>query len=168
MTSSRNKLLLLIITVLVISNLALAAFLVFGKKCGPKHMRQGREAFSNFIKKELNFSEEQSGKFQQLTTEHFEKMRPIMQDIRQAKDSFFSLMRQPDVPSDSVLLAGADQIAQKQKFQELQSFRHFRQVRELCNDEQKPKFDTLIKKMINRSFSRGPEKGKKEPEKQKQ
>lgn len=167
MTSPRNKFLILIITVLVISNLALAGYLIFGRSCKHKPPRSGREAFSEYIKKELNFSEEQAEKFKQLTSEHFEKMRPIMQDIRRAKDSFFSLMRLPEMPSDSVLMAGADNIAAKQKYQELQSFRHFRQVRELCNDEQKPKFDTLIKKMINRSFGRSPEKGKKDTEKQK-
>jgi protein CpxP len=168
MTSPRNKFLILIITVLVISNLALAGYLIFGRSYKHKPPRSGRDAFSEYMKKELNFSEEQAEKFKQLTSEHFEKMRPILQDIRQAKDSFFSLMRLPEMPSDSLLMASAEKIAAKQKYQELQSFRHFRQVRALCNDEQKLKFDTLIKKMINRSFSRGPDKGQKEIEKQKQ
>ena len=162
MTSPRNKVFILIISVLLISNLTLVAFMVFGKKLGGKSPKSRGEAFSNYFKKELNFSEEQAAKFQQLMTMHFEKLKPIMGEVRTAKDSMFSLMRQPAVPPDSVLQNAAEQIAQKQKFQELQSFNHFRQVRELCTDEQKPKFDSLISKMINRSFGRFPDHGKKE------
>jgi hypothetical protein len=100
-----------------------------------------------------------------MMTEHIERMRPIMMEVRKAKDSMFSYMRQPVTPSDSVLQILADNIAQKQKMQELQSFSHFRQVRELCTEEQKPRFDSVIRKMINRSFGRGPDHGKKNGEK---
>ena len=162
MTSSRNKALMLIISVLLISNLALVAFMVFGKRHGGKSQKPRGEAFSNYIKKELNFSEEQSAKFQEMMTGHFEKLKPIMGEVRKAKDSMFSLMRQPTIPADSILQNAAENIAQKQKLQELQSFTHFRQVRELCNDEQRPKFDSLISKMINRSFGRGPDRNKKD------
>ena len=161
MTSSRNKGLLLIITALLISNLALVAYLVFGKSQG-KRPPQSREYFSNFIKKELNFSEEQSAKFQQLMAGHFEKLKPIMAEVRKAKDSMFTLMRQTEIPPDSILQKAAENISQKQKQQELQSFNHFRLVRELCNDEQKLKFDSLISKMINRSFNRSSDRGKKD------
>ena len=167
MTSPRNKGLLLIITVLLISNLALVAYLVFGKQPPKRSSRPGREEFVNFFKKEVGFTDEQAAKFQQLSTEHFEKLRPIMSDVRKAKDSMFSLMRQDEFPSDSVLQKAAESIAQKQKLQELQSFTHFRKVRELCTEEQKPKFDSLIRKMINRSFGRGPDRNKKEGEKNK-
>lgn len=162
MTSSRNKVLMLIISVLLISNLALVGFMVFGNKQKGKTQRPRGEDFSNYFKKELNFSEEQSAKFQQMITRHFEKLKPIMGEVRKAKDSMFNLMRQPAIPSDSVLQNAAENIAQKQKLQELQNFYHFRQVRELCNEEQKPKFDSLISKMINRSFGHGQDRIKKE------
>lgn len=162
MTSPRNKVLILIISVLLVSNLALVAFMVFGKRSGGKSPKSRGEAFSNYFKKELNFSEEQAAKFQQLMTAHFEKLKPIMGEIRIAKDSMFRLMRQPVIPPDSIIENAAENIAQKQKFQELQSFNHFRQVRELCTDEQKSKFDSLISKMINRSSGRFPDRGKKE------
>ena len=166
MTSPRNKVLVLIISVLLISNLALVAYLVFGKQKDPKGNRGGDrgKAFSDYIIKEVNFSEDQAATFKQMMTEHFEKLRPLMGEVRKAKDSFFTLMQQPQIPPDSVLQKAAENIAQKQKLQELQSFNHFRKVRELCNEEQKPKFDSVIKKMINRSFGRGPDRGKKEGE----
>ena len=162
MTSSRNKVLMLIISVLLISNLALVAFMVFGRKHGGKTPKSRGEAFSNYFIKELNFSEEQAAKFQEMITGHFEKLKPIMGEVRNAKDSMFSLMRQSAIPADSILEKAAANIAQKQKLQELQNFYHFRQVRELCTEEQKPKFDSLILKMINRSFGHFPDHGKKE------
>jgi hypothetical protein len=153
--------------VLLLSNLALVGYLVFGKQSARKpSQRQSRgEAFSNYVIKEVNFSEEQAATFKQMMTEHIERMRPIMMEVRKAKDGMFSYMRQPVTPSDSVLQILADNIAQKQKMQELQSFSHFRQVRELCTEEQKPRFDSVIRKMINRSFGRGPDHGKKNGEK---
>src|ERR1043165_6025819 len=130
MTSSRNKGLFLIIIVLLISNLALVAYLVFGKN-QEKRPSQSRPDFPSYIKKELNFSDEQAAKFQQLITIHFEKLKPIMAEVRKAKDSMFTLMRKSEIPPDSILQKAAENIAQKQKLQELQSFNHFRQVREL-------------------------------------
>jgi hypothetical protein len=153
--------------VLLFSNLALVGYLVFGKQSGRKpSQRQPRgEVFSNYVIKEVNFSEEQAVTFKQMMTEHIDRMRPIMMEVRKAKDSMFGYMRQSGAPSDSVLQKLADNIAQKQKMQELQSFSHFRQVRELCTEEQKPRFDSVIRKMINRSFGRGPDHGKKSGEK---
>jgi hypothetical protein len=168
MISSRNKGLLLIILVLLLSNLALVGYLVFGKQERKPKRTEGQnrgEVFLNYVIKEVNFSDEQAAKFKQMMTDHIERMRPIMMEVRKAKDSMFSYMRQPTAPSDSVLQTLADNIAQKQKFQELQSFNHFRQVRELCTEEQKPKFDTVIRKMINRSFGRGQDRGKRNGDK---
>lgn len=168
MISSKNKGLILIIAVLLISNLALVGYLVFSKQKDPKNTRSGGDrgkAFSEYIIKEVNFSDDQAASFKQMMTDHFEKMRPIMLEVRKAKDSMFGYMRQPAPPADSVLQKLADNIAEKQKLQELQSFNHFRQVRDLCTEEQKPKFDSVIRKMINRSFGRGPDRGKKNGDK---
>ena len=152
MTSPRNKILLLIIASLLVSNLTLLGFMIFGKEPEKKSSERGKPV-SDFFEKQLGFTPEQTTKFHQLRDEHFEKLRPFLKDVRTAKDSMFSLMRRPDLP-DSILEKAANNLAQKEKIQELQSFRHFRQVRELCTEEQKIKFDTLMSKMINRSFGR--------------
>ncbi|HVT84804.1 MAG TPA: periplasmic heavy metal sensor [Chitinophagaceae bacterium] len=152
MTSPRSKILVLIIVVLLISNIALLGFMFFGKKGERKQPERGK-SFSDYFEKQLGFTPEQSAKFHQLRDQHFENIRPLLKEVRKAKDSLFSIMRLPEVP-DSVLEKAAEDLAQKEKAQELQSFRHFRKVRELCTDEQKPKFDTLISRIINRSFAR--------------
>ena len=153
MTSPRNKILVLIIAVLLISNLILVGFMVFAKKEERRPQERGR-SFSEFFEKQLGFTPEQVTKFHQMRDEHFENIRPVLKNVRTAKDSLFSLMSRPDLP-DSVIENAANNLAQNEKVQELLSFNHFRRVRELCTEEQKPKFDSLIYKMINRSFSRG-------------
>ena len=164
MTSPRSKILVLIIVALLISNIALLGFMFFGKKGNPKPPERGK-SFSDYFEKQLGFTPEQSAKFQQLRDQHFENLKPILKEVRNAKDSLFSIMRLPDVP-DSILENAAENLAQKEKALELQSFRHFRKVRELCTDEQKPKFDSLISRIINRSFGRSPgRQGKPGPKK---
>ena len=154
MTSPRNKILVLIIAALLISNLTSLGFLIWRKDCVKKPAERGK-SFSDYFEKQLGFTAEQVEKFHRLRDEHFENIRPYLKDVRTAKDSLFSLMRRPDVP-DSVVEKAADNLAQKEKAQELQAFGHFKKVRDLCNEEQKIKYDTLINKMINRSFGRGP------------
>ena len=153
MTSSRNKIVVLIIAALLISNLTLLGFMVLGKKEERKPPER-EKSFSDFFEKQLGFTPEQVTKFHQLRDEHLENIRPFLRDVRAAKDSLFSLMCRSDVP-DLVLEKAADELAQKEKVKELLSFRHFKKVRELCNEEQKIKYDSLIYKMINRSFGRG-------------
>jgi len=143
----------LIIGALLISNLTVLGFLLWGKDCERKPAERGK-SFSDYFEKQLGFTPEQVTKFHQLRDEHFENIRPYLKDVRAAKDSLFSLMRQPGV-ADSVVEKAANALAQKEKAQELQGFWHFRSVRELCNDEQKVKFDSLMNKIINRSFGRG-------------
>ena len=153
MTSPRNKIVVLIIAVLLLTNLASLGYILWGK-AGEKRLPERGKSFSDYFEKQLGFTPDQITKFHQLRDEHFENLRPFLKDVRSAKDSLFSLMQLPNVP-DSVLQRAADNLAQKEKAQELQSFRHFRKVRDLCTEEQKPKFDSLLYKIINRSFGRG-------------
>lgn len=154
MTSPRSKILVLIIGALLISNLTVLGFLLWGKS-GNKKLPERGKSFSEYFEKQLGFTPDQVTKFHQLRDTHLENIRPYLKDVRSAKDSLFNLMHLPNIP-DSVVEKAADDLAQKEKAQELQSFRHFRNVRELCNDEQKIKFDSLMKKIINRSFGRMP------------
>lgn len=152
MTSSKNRILIIVAIVLLACNLVLLGFMFFGKKDNKKNAERGKP-LSDFFEKELNFTPEQTQKFRQLRDAHFENLRPYLKEVRKAKDSLFGFMSQPNV-SDSIVLNAAENLAQKEKAQELQSYRHFKQVRDLCTEEQKPKFDTLINKLINKTFAR--------------
>ena len=157
MTSPRNKMLIVIIAVLLVSNLISLGFIFFGKKCNEKKNAERGKPMSDFFEKQLNFTPEQTAQFHQLRDQHFDNLKPFLKDVRKAKDSLFSLMHEPNV-TDSMVKILAENLAEKEKAQELQSFNHFKKVRELCTEEQKPKFDTLISKLINKTFTRQPVK----------
>ncbi len=59
-----------------------------------------------------------------------------------------------DPVSDSLINSGAETIGVKQKELDLQMFHHFERVRKLCTQEQLPKFDSALKKLIIRMTSR--------------
>lgn len=152
MKSPGNKLLFLLIAVLLFSNLTLLGFVFWGNRKEKKYPERGK-SFSDFFEKQLGFTNDQVEKFHKLRDEHFERIRPYLKEVRAAKDSLFMLMQRSDVP-DSLVEKAADKLAEKEKAQELQGFHHFKQVRELCNGEQKIKFDSLMIRIINHSFGR--------------
>jgi len=60
-------------------------------------------------------------------------------------DDFFDALK----GNDSLLVERmADSIASFQKVQELSTFYHFKQIRSICTEEQKKKFDGLIKETM--------------------
>ncbi|MCK7556416.1 hypothetical protein MKQ70_15890 [Chitinophaga sedimenti] len=69
--------------------------------------------------------------------------------MRAAKDSFYQQLYRDAVP-DSVVSSYGDSIALKQKSIDMQVFRHFQQVRGLCTDEQRPRFDSLVNQVIRK------------------
>ena len=52
--------------------------------------------------------------------------------------------------SDSLINAGADSIAQKQETLDMQMFRYFKNIRNICTPDQLQKFDSTIKNEVAR------------------
>jgi Spy/CpxP family protein refolding chaperone len=78
----------------------------------------------------------------------------VWEDIRKAKDSFYSQIRNSSVTEAEIeaLTAG---IAEKNRIADEMMFRHFRELRNLCTPEQQQKFDTLVPRMLSRNAKRG-------------
>ena len=70
-------------------------------------------------------------------------------EMRKAKDSLFRLLKD-SIIYDSVTSKAADQIAERQKMLDMQTFTYFRKVRTICTPEQLPKYDSLIQGMFSR------------------
>ena len=147
---SRNKIYLLLIGILLLSNLALVAFFVTNRpeKKEVKRDRPGgymKEALQN----EVGFNDQQIATFDDMAAKHKQQMRPLFEDIGKTKESFYWLLTQPGTP-DSILNNSAKEIGEKQRLLDLKIFTHLQNVRELCTPEQKPKFDTLLQKVVHR------------------
>jgi hypothetical protein len=151
-----HKLLLLIITVLLISNIGLLYFFVFNKPSHPvkpseieRHVRAVKQ-----VKNEVGLNDEQAIQYDSLRTKQFRNMKPLFEDLTKTKEDFFSLIYQQGI-SDSVVNSYATRIGEKQMALDLSTFHYFQSIKGLCTEEQKPKMDSFIKQIVKRIINNG-------------
>jgi competence protein ComGC len=149
MAIAKNKVLLIIVGVLLLVNLVVLLLFLNMKQQGNRFRDRGRQGMTEILEKKAGFSKQQLQAYQGLREQHLKKIKPLLADMRNARDSFYKLLYRPDV-TDSLLSNAADTIAVRQKAIDLQTFRHFQQVRNLCDDSQRPKVDSLIRQLMNR------------------
>jgi hypothetical protein len=150
MAIAKNKVLLIIVGVLLIVNLGvLLLFLNTRPQDRSGGRNWNRQNMAEILEKKAGFTKQQLQAYQELKDQHRKKMKPLLTDMRSARDSFYKLLYAPEV-TDSALSHAADVIALRQKAIDLQTFRHFQQVRNLCDDSQRPKLDTLIHQFMSR------------------
>ena len=147
---SRNKIYLLLIGILLLSNLALVAFFVFNRP-GKKEVKRERPGgyMKEALKNEVGFNDQQLARFEDMAAKHKEQMRPLFEDISKTKESFYKLLTQPGTP-DSTLNISAREIGERQRLLDLKIFTHFQNIRELCTPEQQTKFDTLVQRVVHK------------------
>jgi len=148
--NTKTKTLVTIIIFLLITNIAMLIFFVMSN--GP-HDRRNRNHESNgmynSLKNEVGFSKQQLDQYQLLRKEQMGKVRPLFNEVRNAKKDFYGLIYSENV-SDSLMNAEADSIAKKQKSLDLQMFTYFKNVRKICRAEQLQKYDSTLKKEVSR------------------
>ena len=148
-----HKLLLLIISVLLIANIGLLYFFVFNKPEGP-HKPPMQNPIEK-VKAEVGLNDQQVVLYDSLRSQQFRNMKPLFKELTQSKEDFFSLIYQQGV-SDSVLNSYASRIGEKQMELDISTFHYFQSIKALCNEEQKPKMDSLIKQIVKRIIDNRP------------
>jgi mevalonate kinase len=150
MSLSKSRSLIFIIAVLLLTNIAvLGYFLWFKKPNKHDNGEKGHKGIATALQNEVGFNEQQVAQYRELKEKQWATIKPMFDEMRKAKDSFFLLLSKEDV-NDSLLNKSADIIAQKQKALELQAFNHFKQIRTLCTSEQLPKYDSLVQQLIRK------------------
>ena len=143
----KNLLLYILLGFLVVVN---SFFLFKHFSTGDDDNERGRGGRpGNFIAKQLEFDDSQTQKFEKLDMEHRENINMLLADIRELKNSLFDRLSDETV-NDSEIDAIASQIANKEKTKELETFRFFKAVGELCNDNQKKLLKSIIKNALGR------------------
>jgi len=153
----KPKILTVVIIGLLVLNFATLAFLWFRRSPGmhPQFLRQQMSGQMNghmqgprdFLMGQLNFTEKQKGDAVKLREEHMKTMTAIQDSIHSLKDKLFDLIAV--TPTDSPKVSALVQaIGDEQKQIELATFYHFQKIRALCDDNQKQKFDKLMKDVI--------------------
>ena len=146
---NRTKILTFLVGILLLTNIALVVFFV-GK--GPeKQQRRGGDrsaAVREFLKDSVGFNEQQLAQYDQLRQQNRDNMRPLFEDLGNAKMAYYKFINQP--AGDSAGQAAAALIGEKQKVLDMAFFNHFRQVRELCTPDQQVKYDSMVQQVIRR------------------
>jgi periplasmic protein CpxP/Spy len=152
-----NKALVFIIAILLLSNIALVYFFVKkdGKKSEQKEFGSFREYMAHTLKTEVGFSDEQVKNYEELSVKHKQSMRPLFNDIHATKENFYRLLSEES--GDSLRTQRLHLIGEKQELIDSTIFNHFQSLRQICTQDQLPKYDTVIQRVVRGMI--GPKKG---------
>lgn len=107
-----------------------------------------------FLKRDLQFSDEQMAVFRELRIMHHQVVEPLHLEGRKLREKQFQLIGASDgkVQADSLgtLIGG------NVKAVEGAVYDHFTAISEICSDDQKETFDELIQEIMKRASPRGP------------
>lgn len=151
--TTKTKSLVTIIIFLLITNIAMLIFFIALSKSPDKRQRiHEQNGMYNSLQNDVGFSKDQLDQYQSLRKDQRDKAKPLFIGLRNAKKNFYGLIYNKNIP-DSLLNADADSIAQKQKTLDMQMFRYFNSIRNICSPDQLEKFDTIINVQITRMVS---------------
>ncbi|MEO8404673.1 MAG: hypothetical protein ABI480_08765 [Chitinophagaceae bacterium] len=144
-----NKVLVFVIAVLLLSNIAMLYFYL--TDCGDKKKKPdngGMRAYMiKTLKDSVGFNDQQIATYQQISDKHKAAMKPLFEEITNAKDSLYKLLL-VDKPSDSLINHYLLMIGERQRNIDQRIFNHFSSLKEICTDDQRPKYDSLIQHVI--------------------
>jgi len=153
----QNKILVVLVIFLLLSNLAMLLFFVILEKPGKKEA-DSQPRVTDWMKRELDLSDEQAATFRELRDQHKATVKPMFDSMKVDKNRFYAHLHDSIPVSDSVLEKEATAIGDQQAALELKLYRHFHKLRGLCTEEQRPRFDTMVHKFINRNGSKKSDK----------
>lgn len=137
---AKNKLLVWLVALLLVANAASIAMFWLGKAKNPP---QSKGTPQEFLIKELKLDTKQQEQLEVLVKEHRQAAEQLRGKTREAKESFFDLLKLSNV-TDSVKKAAASAVSVSTEELDLLTLNHFQKVRALCTTEQQKKFDEII------------------------
>ena len=144
-STAKNKLLIWLAVLLLVANAASIAMFWLGKvKQPPSPKRTPNE----FLIKELKMDAKQEEQLEVLVKEHRQAAEKLRVKTREAKETFFDLLKQPNV-TDSVKQTAAKEVSVITEELDLLTLNHFQKVRSLCTADQQQKFDEIIHQVTN-------------------
>ncbi|MET0636289.1 MAG: hypothetical protein ABWZ25_09705 [Chitinophagaceae bacterium] len=145
MNRPSNKVLLLIIAVLLLTNIAvLVYFLNYSKE--EEVVSKGA---TELLKEQVGFSDKQLEEYKKIRDQQREVIRPMYENMRMSKDTLFKLLGDSLV-SEERLNEITDHIGQKQKSLDLLTFRHFSELRKICRPEQRTAYDSMVVQLFRK------------------
>jgi periplasmic protein CpxP/Spy len=107
-----------------------------------------------FLAEELKFTPEQNEKFAKLRDEHFTSTRKLIEDMHKSMDDMMEQVKSKD--GDAKAEEYATKTSAIQKELQLSAYKHFKSIRDICDDKQKEKFDSILKDVTKMMAPQGP------------
>jgi len=138
----KNLILYILLAFLILAN---GFFLV--NYLGRPEAHQGNKGPGDFLSKALNFDTAQMQEFKKLNKKHHKNIDDLLKELQELKHELFIRTYQ-DIEDTIVIDSIASRIGENEKQKDLLSFRYFKNIRALCNAEQKKQFEKLIDKAL--------------------
>lgn len=148
-----NRVLLMIVAALLLTNMAILYFFVKDNKKAPPS-RPAWEDPRAKMQHEVGLSDDQMTRYSEIRKEYYQNMKPLFNEIRSARDSFFTLIYRPGTP-DSVISKYASAIAAKQQEIDTRMIKYYWSLKDICTPDQLPKMDTFLKSITRRMYGGG-------------
>lgn len=140
----KETLLLLLVGVLVLLNLGTLGYLTLRRPPHPPH--GGPHQVDRLIVETLRLNPAQQREFENLKREHREQIRRLDAAYAEASEQYFRLLDGPRDPARNDSLEAKMGRIQAQKA--AVTFRHFSQLKALCDAEQRPRFAALVPELL--------------------
>lgn len=146
---NKTKLLSISVVALLVMNLALMAFLMFGRP-SPKHPRGGpppqkeRSGPKGMIIAKLSLDDGQQASYQLLIDAHKKSIKEQQTKIMEDKNHLFSLLKSDDLSQKDNIIA---KISLTQAAIENTHFQHFLDLKGLCRPDQIDDFNALTEEL---------------------
>ncbi len=148
--ASKNRALILLIVVLLLTNIAVLAYFLWPKEPDrTQNTDKNKYRLLEPLKNEVGFSDSQIAEYKKIRDSRTGRIRSKVDDLRKVRVNFYHLMSSQNV-NDSLLNAAADSIGYRQKLLDLETFEHFKILRKLCTPEQEAKYDSMVQHLVHR------------------
>ncbi|MFT3909901.1 MAG: hypothetical protein QM737_10780 [Ferruginibacter sp.] len=153
----KNKVLIIIIGILLVANIIMLAFFIFGNQKEKKD-RSSRDSYViEYLEKEVGFNAAQLARYDSLSKQHREQLRSVFNELSTGRKKNFKSLVEASF-SDSAIDKAADDMHEQQKALELNMLKYLREVRNICTATQMATFDTGFYKIFGKRGSSHKEK----------
>ncbi len=146
----KNKILLLIIGMLLLTNMILLGFLFYGKNNPEKKDWPNRqEKVIDYLKNEVGFTAQQLKQYEILSNKHQTEIRQLFDSMPSKRKLALQALSAASF-SDTAIIETAATINALQQTSSVKMIQHLKEIRKLCTDEQQARFDTGFYKIVGK------------------
>ncbi len=146
-----SKALLVIIIVLLAANIGGLAYFFLSKPNGENHngSSERKNGMLSYLKNDIGFSAQQLVVYDTLIAQHKRNMGPMFELLKKEKEKRLRYIAQYGF-ADTAIASAINKAVSNQQIIETQMLMHLKDIRNICNDQQKIKFDTSIYKIFSK------------------